>query len=76
MKNVLYFIFSSFVLVLFAACDGGGETIEKPVIFLEDVARFEGDNGTSTFSFRVKIDKTSTGTSSKLKNLGKGRAIM
>jgi beta-glucanase (GH16 family) len=59
MKNTLYFILSAFVLVLFSACDGGGEEVEKPIMFLEDVARFEGDNGTSTFSFRVKIDKTS-----------------
>lgn len=58
MKNGFYFILSAFVL--FSACDpNGGEQVDKPAIFLEDVARFEGDDGTSTFSFRVKIDKTS-----------------
>lgn len=61
MKNAFYFILSSFVFVLFNACDpNGGEQVDPPIIFLEDVARFEGDDGNSTFSFRVKIDKTST----------------
>ena len=58
MKNILHLVL--FTVLLFTACDnGGGETLEDPVISLENVSQFEGNEGATTFSFSIKIDKAS-----------------
>jgi beta-glucanase (GH16 family) len=56
MKNIFYFGLFAF---LFTACDEP-TPVEKPSIFVEDVARFEGNAGNSTFSFKIKMSETYT----------------
>lgn len=59
MKKLTYFFLFSIIVVI-AACDGGGEAVEKPSIFIEDIARFEGNDATNSFSVRIKMSEVST----------------
>ena len=59
MKKLMYFFLFSIVAII-AACDDEGETLEKPSIFISDIARFEGNDGTNSFSLRVKMSDVST----------------
>lgn len=60
MKKLAYFFLLGIVAIV-ASCDGnGGETVDKPTIYVEDIARFEGNDGMNSFSMRVKMDKSST----------------
>ncbi len=49
------------LVIGFMACDDGEvPAADQSSIFIEDVARFEGNSGTSIFTFRVKMDKATT----------------
>mgnify|MGYP001954975929 CR=1 FL=1 len=56
-----YILLSMCLIMGFMACDDGEvDPVDQSSIFIEDVARFEGNSGTAVFTFRVKMDKATT----------------